>query len=126
GVGDAFVFGQQDFSMRVWLDPDRLAANGLTTVDVVKAIQEQNIQVAAGQVGQEPALPGQTFQYTLSTLGRLEDVEQFRNIVIKVAAPTTTSSGPSTSTTTGVAVPPVAGMDITTRPVVRIQDVARV
>src|SRR5262249_29968940 len=74
GVGDVTVFGQQDYSMRVWLDPDRMAANDLTAPDVVKAIQEQNVQVAAGQLGQEPAPPGVAFQYTLSTLGRLTDV----------------------------------------------------
>src|SRR5206468_4954498 len=65
GVGDVFLFGQQDYSMRVWLDPDRMAANDLTATDVVNAVREQNVQVAAGQLGQEPAPPGIAFQYTL-------------------------------------------------------------
>jgi multidrug efflux pump len=134
GVGDVFVFGQQDYSMRAWLDPDKLAGYGLTTTDVVKAIQEQNVQVAAGQVGQEPALPGQAFQYTLSTLGRLEDVEQFKNIIVKVGEPGaaganggTAAAGAAAVTAPGmVAAAPVPGTGITTRPVVRLKDVARV
>ncbi len=129
GVGDVFVFGQQDYSMRAWLDPDKLAANGLTTSDVVKAIEEQNVQVAAGQVGQEPAVPGQAFQYTLSTLGRLEDVEQFKNIIVKVGSPEpvgASAAGAAATLNVPGLVAPVAGMDMTTRPVVRLKDVARV
>jgi multidrug efflux pump len=136
GVGDVFVFGQQDYSMRAWLDPDKLAATGLTTADVVKAIQEQNIQVAAGQVGQEPAVPGQAFQYTLSTLGRLEDVEQFKNIIVKVAdagtagangGSATAGAAATTAAAPGMIAPtPVPGSGMTTRPVVRLKDVARV
>src|SRR6478609_9160626 len=64
GVGDVTVFGQQDYSMKAWLDPDRLAANNLTATDVVAAIRAQNVQVAAGRVGAEPAPPGVAFQYT--------------------------------------------------------------
>ncbi|MCZ6836591.1 MAG: multidrug efflux RND transporter permease subunit [Planctomycetota bacterium] len=83
GVGDLTVFGVGEYSMRIWLDPDRLKARGLTTNDVVNAIKEQNVQVAAGQIGQPPAPAGQSFQYTVSTLGRLESVEQFEEIIIK-------------------------------------------
>src|SRR5581483_6164397 len=133
GVGDVFVFGQQDYSMRAWLDPDKLAGYGLTTSDVVKAIQEQNVQVAAGQVGQEPALPGQAFQYTLSTLGRLEDVEQFKNIIVKVGEPGAAGANGGTAAAAAavtapgmVAAAPVPGTGMTTRPVVRLKDVARV
>src|SRR3954468_1651378 len=86
GVGDVFVFGQQDYSMKAWLDPDKLAANGLSASDVVNAMREQNVQVAAGRLGGEPAPPGVAFQYTLNALGRLETVEQFRNIVVKAGA----------------------------------------
>ncbi|MBK9121384.1 MAG: efflux RND transporter permease subunit [Phycisphaerales bacterium] len=86
GVGDVVLFGQQDYSMRIWLDPERLAARGLTTVDVVNAVREQNIQVAAGQIGQPPAPPDQEFQYVLRTLGRLADAEQFGEIILKVGA----------------------------------------
>jgi len=83
GVGDVFTFGVGDYSMRIWLDPEKLKTRRLTTNDVVNAIQEQNIQVAAGQVGQPPVPKGQNFQYVINTLGRLEDVEQFENIIIK-------------------------------------------
>jgi len=84
GVGDVTVFGASAYSMRVWLDPRRLEALDLTTQDVVAAIQEQNVQVAAGQVGQPPAAQSaQQFQYTVTTLGRLTDAEQFEEIVVK-------------------------------------------
>src|SRR5438477_8202927 len=83
GVGDVLIFGQQDYSMRVWLDPDKLQSRNLTAGDVVRVLREQNIQVAAGQIGQPPIPTGQDFQYTLSTLGRLVEAEQFANIVLK-------------------------------------------
>jgi multidrug efflux pump len=83
GVGDVLVFGQQDYSMRVWLDPDRLQARNLTADDVINVLREQNVQVAAGQIGQPPVPTGQDFQYTLSTLGRLTEPEQFASIVLK-------------------------------------------
>ncbi len=83
GVGDAMVFGQQAYSMRVWLNPDQLASRSMTVGDVVRAVREQNVQVAAGQVGQRPAAPGIDFQYTMTTLGRLEEPEQFAEIIVK-------------------------------------------
>jgi HAE1 family hydrophobic/amphiphilic exporter-1 len=83
GVGDVVIFGGADYSMRVWIDPNRLRARDLTTQDVVDAIREQNVQVAAGQLGQPPAPPGTAFQYTINSLGRLESVEQFEDIIIK-------------------------------------------
>ena len=83
GVGDVIVFGQRDYSMRVWLDPDRLTATCITAGDVVSSLREQNVQVAAGQIGQQPASKGVNFQYTMSTLGRLTDPEQFGNIIVK-------------------------------------------
>jgi HAE1 family hydrophobic/amphiphilic exporter-1 len=83
GVGDVNVFGAGDYSMRVWLDPQRLRVRALTAQDVVAAIEEQNVQVAAGQLGQPPAPPSQDFQLTVNTLGRLESVEQFEDIIVK-------------------------------------------
>ncbi|MFI5364131.1 MAG: efflux RND transporter permease subunit [Candidatus Binatia bacterium] len=83
GVGDVNIFGAGNYSMRIWLDPPRLKARALTTQDVIAAIQEQNVQVAAGQIGQPPVPPSQQFQYTVSTLGRLTDVTQFEDIVVK-------------------------------------------
>ncbi len=86
GVGDVLLFGQQDYSMRVWLDPDKLASRNLTAGDVIKALREQNIQVAAGQIGQPPVPNGLDFQYTMAAQGRLADPEQFDKIVIKTGA----------------------------------------
>src|SRR4029079_16524626 len=71
GVGDIFSFGGQDYSMRVWLDPDKLTSRNLSAGDVIRVLREQNVQVAAGQVGQPPVPKGQAFQYTLSTQGRV-------------------------------------------------------
>jgi multidrug efflux pump subunit AcrB len=83
GVGDITYLGRRDYSMRVWLDPEKLAARNLTTSDVVRAIEQQNTQVAAGQIGQPPVPSGQTFQLTISTMGRLVDPEQFSRIILK-------------------------------------------
>ncbi|AGA28089.1 efflux RND transporter permease subunit [Singulisphaera acidiphila] len=83
GVGDIFSFGGQDYSMRVWLDADKLASRNLSAGDVIQVLREQNVQVAAGQIGQPPVPRGQDFQYTLSTLGRLVEADQFANIVLK-------------------------------------------
>ncbi len=78
GVGDVTFLGERDYSMRAWLDPEKLATRNMTADDVVNALNEQNIQVAAGQVGQQPVPPGQNFQLTMSTLGRLVDAEPVR------------------------------------------------
>jgi HAE1 family hydrophobic/amphiphilic exporter-1 len=104
GVGDITInfVGAAPYSMRVWLDPEKLKARSLTTQDVINAIQEQNVQVAAGQIGQPPAPRDQNFQYTVTTLGRLSDASQFEDIILK------------TSTTGGA------------QRVTRIRDVARV
>jgi HAE1 family hydrophobic/amphiphilic exporter-1 len=83
GVGEVTVFGTANYSMRVWLDPEQLKVRGLTTQDVIASIREQNVQVAAGQIGQPPAPPGLEFQYTVSVPGRLNDPEQFENIVVR-------------------------------------------
>ena len=84
GVGDINVFGAREYAMRIWLDPNKTAARNLTAQDVVSAIQEQNIQVAAGIIGAPPVPKGATaFQYTVSTQGRLTDPDQFGNIVVK-------------------------------------------
>lgn len=83
GVGDITYLGQRDYSMRIWLDPEKMAARNLSSDDVVKAIGEQNVQVAAGQIGQPPVPSGQVFQFAMTTLGRLSSVEQFSEIIIK-------------------------------------------
>ncbi len=84
GVGDVTYLGQLDYSMRVWLDPEQMAARNLSASDVVDALREQNVQVAAGTLGRPPVPQGQAFQYTLTTQGRLNDSEEFGNIVVKV------------------------------------------
>jgi len=86
GVGEVMVRGAGAYSMRIWFDPDRLASRQLTTSDVIAALARQNVQVAAGQVGQPPSPDGQRFQMTVTTLGRLSDPEQFENIVVKSGA----------------------------------------
>jgi hydrophobe/amphiphile efflux-1 (HAE1) family protein len=83
GVGDVRVFGARDYSMRVWLDPGKVAARGLTAGDVVNAIRGANLQVAAGAVNQPPAQSPAGFQRAVQTLGRLTDVEQFGDIVVR-------------------------------------------
>ncbi|WZO97385.1 multidrug efflux RND transporter permease subunit [Isosphaeraceae bacterium EP7] len=83
GVGDIMVFGGSSYGMRIWLDPEKLKARNLTTEDVLASISEQNVQVAAGQVGQSPTSEGQNFQFTVTTMGRLSEPEQFGNIIVK-------------------------------------------
>ena len=83
GVGSAQVFGAGEYSMRVWLDPDRLASRRLTTADVVRAIREQNVQVAAGVLGAQPAPVDTTFQLSVNTRGRLTTEDEFADIVVR-------------------------------------------
>ena len=83
GISDVRMFGQRDYSMRIWLDPEELAARKMTAGDVVAALREQNLQVAAGQVGQSPTVIGQQTQITLNTLGRLSDAREFEKVIIK-------------------------------------------
>ena len=83
GVGQATIFGARDYSMRMWLDAGRMASLGIATSDVVRAVREQNVQVAAGQIGGAPSDPDQQFQYTIRTQGRLDDVGAFENIIVR-------------------------------------------
>jgi multidrug efflux pump len=83
GVGDVQQFGNADYSMRLWVDPEKLAALNMTAADVANAVREQNMQVAAGHFGQQPAGPGTPFEFTISTLGRLKDTTQFDDIVLR-------------------------------------------
>ena len=134
GVAGVSYLGQRDYSLRVWVDPDKLAALRLSGMDVVAAIAAQNVQVAAGQIGQRPVPRGQQFQLTINTLGRLIEPEQFANIIIKgsqdfvpasmtgTAAPTTPAPpAPSTGTTGQGALSAGPASAI-----VRLRDVARV
>ncbi|CDX45805.1 multidrug efflux system protein [Mesorhizobium plurifarium] len=83
GVGDVQIFGERRYSMRVWLDPDKLANLGITAVDVQNAISEQNVQVAAGKIGQSPAPAGTAFEMQVNAVGRLSDPKEFGDIVVR-------------------------------------------
>lgn len=83
GVSKVNIIGAMDYSMRLWLDPNKMAALGITVTDVLTSVKEQNIQVAAGRIGAAPVDPNQTFQYTLQTQGRLTTPEEFSNIVLR-------------------------------------------
>ncbi|MDY0925670.1 MULTISPECIES: multidrug efflux RND transporter permease subunit OqxB [Pantoea] len=85
GVGQIQIFGAGEYAMRVWLDPNKVAARGLTASDVVSAMQEQNVQVSAGQLGAEPLKKQSDFLLSINTQGRLESEEQFGNIILKTA-----------------------------------------
>jgi len=87
GVGDVQVFGERRYSMRVWLDPDKLANLGLTAVDAQQAIAEQNVQVAAGKIGQAPAPAGTAFEMQVNAVGRLSSPEEFGDIVLRADGP---------------------------------------
>src|SRR5581483_9077512 len=86
GVGDVLIFGERKYAMRLWLDPDRLASRGITASDVVNALREQNVQIAAGQVGSQPSVPGQEFQISVRAVGRLVQPKEFESIILKRTA----------------------------------------
>ncbi|HAY37915.1 MAG TPA: hydrophobe/amphiphile efflux-1 family RND transporter, partial [Desulfobacteraceae bacterium] len=83
GVSDVFIFGEFEYSMRIWMDPERLTARGLTADDVIAAIRQQNIQAAVGSIGTSPADRGQQLQYTLRAKGRLDNPGDFENIIVR-------------------------------------------
>ncbi|HEX4146773.1 MAG TPA: multidrug efflux RND transporter permease subunit [Pirellulales bacterium] len=116
GVANVAYLGERDYSMRAWLNPEKLASVGLGADDVVTAISEQNLQVAAGQIGQQPVPLGQQFQLTINTLGRLTDPSQFGDIILKV------SQSNSSGLPTGTAQNANSGQSVG---IVRLRDVAR-
>ena len=99
GVGEVQVFGSSSYGMRIWLDPEKLKARNLTTEGVLASIREQNVQVAAGQVGQYPSAKTQGFQYNVTTLGRLTDPEEFGEIIVK--AEDGSAADPASGSTAG-------------------------
>jgi multidrug efflux pump len=140
GVGDIVMLGARDFTMRLWLDPNKLATRNLTAVDVVNAVTNQNVQVAAGAVGQQPVPAGQQFQYPLTALGRLETIKQFGDIILKTgpataaanasgnsqsSVPATSGSG-STSAGPSDTAAPDASADVSSSAVVHVRDVGRI
>jgi len=86
GVGDVVIFGERKYAMRLWLDPTKLAQRGLTATTIVNALQEQNVQVAAGQIGQPPSPSGQAYQVSVRAVGRLSEPSEFDNIILKTGA----------------------------------------
>ncbi len=129
GVSDIVYLGQRDYSIRAWLDPQKLAARGMTALDVANAIRDQNVEAPAGQVGEPPSSPGQTLQRTVSTLGRLVTPEQFGDIIVKVGQgggvptramqgmvpvqavpPSPTPTMPSPAMPSPVGIPPTGGV----------------
>src|SRR6201999_1855356 len=86
GMGDVRVFGSGDYSMRLWLDTGKIAAPSMAVDEVLAAVREQNVQVAAGQIGGQPALPGTQFQYIVNAQGRLKSEQEFGNIIVKNGA----------------------------------------
>ncbi len=113
GVGQVTIFGAGPYSMRVWLDPDKLQTYGLTVSDVENAVENQNMQVASGQIGGPPAAAGQVFQFTVNILGRLSTTDEFENVVVKTVPVSTAKMKPGSR----------AGQ---TAAVVRIRDIGRV
>jgi HAE1 family hydrophobic/amphiphilic exporter-1 len=83
GVGSIIIFGERKYAMRLWLDPDRLAGRGLTAGEVVNALREQNVQVAAGQIGAPPSRAGQQYQISVRAVGRLAEPSEFDDIILK-------------------------------------------
>ncbi len=86
GVGNVIIFGERKFAMRLWLDPDKLAGRGLTAGDVVNALREQNVQVAAGSIGDAPAAPDQLYQISVRVAGRLIETSEFEDVVVRAGA----------------------------------------
>jgi HAE1 family hydrophobic/amphiphilic exporter-1 len=115
GVGQVQVLGAGPYGMRVWLDPVKLNAYGLTVIDVQQAIQNQNVQVASGQLGGPPVAGDQVFQFTVNTMGRLSTVSEFENIIVKVATPSNQTNPASAS-----------GPVNQTAAVVRVKDIGKV
>jgi HAE1 family hydrophobic/amphiphilic exporter-1 len=83
GVGDVQIFGERQYSMRIWLDPEKLSAYQMTSADVVQALRDQNVQVSGGSIGAPPATEANAFQYTVRTDGRFSDARQFRYVIVK-------------------------------------------
>jgi len=83
GVADAVIFGERKYAMRIWLDPSKMAQRGLTATNILAALQEQNVQVAAGEIGQPPTPSGQSYQISVRAIGRLSEASEFDNIILK-------------------------------------------
>jgi len=83
GVGDLIIFGEREYSLRIWLDPEKLSAYGMTAADIVQSLRDQNVQVSGGSIGAPPVNTGSAFQYTVTTQGRFDDARDFRYVIVK-------------------------------------------
>ena len=83
GVGDLIIFGEREYSLRIWLDPEKLSSYGMTAGDVVQSLREQNVQVSGGSIGAPPVNTGSAFQYAVTTQGRFDDAREFRYVIVK-------------------------------------------
>ncbi|HTU90378.1 MAG TPA: efflux RND transporter permease subunit [Gemmataceae bacterium] len=134
GVAGITYLGQRDYSLRAWLNPEKLAAMNLSAMDVVTAIAQQNIQVAAGQIGQEPVPQGQQFQLTINTRGRLTTPEEFAAIILKASPAVSAAGGVSSSSDQGnsdsqggsSSSSDMSSTSVPSNGIVRLRDVARV
>ena len=102
GVGAVIIFGERKYAMRIWLDPNKLAARGLTPLDVTNALEEQNVEVPAGQLGVPPSDPTQSYQMAVRVQGRLTDPRQFENIIIKSNSQNTSQGVPAPDSGSGI------------------------
>ena len=121
GVGDVQFLGARDYALRVWLDPGKLASRGLSATDVVRALREQNVQVAAGRIGQPPATLGLDFQVPVTAAGRLPDPQAFENVIVKASGPLP----PGTPAGAAGRVGPGHDLATTGQAIVRLGDVGR-
>jgi len=121
GVGDVQFLGARDYALRVWLDPGKLASRGLAATDVVRALREQNIQVAAGRIGQQPSAPGLDFQVPVTAAGRLADPAAFEDVIVKAAGPLPPGTAPGVAGRVG----PGHDLGTTGNAIVRLGDVGR-
>ena len=101
GVGNVIIFGERKYAMRIWLDPNKLTARGLTPLDVTNALSEQNVEVPAGQLGIPPSDPKQAYQMAVRVVGRLTDPREFENIILKSNAPSSPVGSTATPTVQG-------------------------
>ncbi|MFO0880226.1 MAG: multidrug efflux RND transporter permease subunit [Gemmataceae bacterium] len=116
GIANVTFMGQRDYSMRVWLNPEKMAVLGISTQEIIQALNEQNVQVAAGSIGQQPVPRGQQFQLIINTLGRLTTLQEFGNIIIKVGGMPDQAAQEAKPTPAPTASPSI----------VRLRDIARV
>ena len=121
GVGDVQFLGARDYALRVWLDPGKLASRGLAATDVVRALREQNIQVAAGRIGQQPSASGLDFQVPVTAAGRLADPAAFEDVIVKAAGPLPPGTAPGVVGRVG----PGHDLGTTGNAIVRLGDVGR-